>query len=489
MARAMLLHNNLDVQTEPANIITESPQVQNVAAAFDRIREDGEPLAARVSGTISRFHYSDHVFNRKGFNNHFQGAKRLRAGQYFVISGGDEVRRMAHLFFIKMGTRSASGYWRSNVVTRKKAPQDDQIVAVLGADAIYWHCGGMDTCGHILAVPIENMTGKISKIVFYNVENPEQPTRFPFEVIRTTGKAGAVTLTRLPNRHYLMAVWSDSDDLPPRLDFYLSRSTNFFDGFSSEVATWDRSNVQADFTRVQHADFGNFQTVNFIQQSDGKLFLIGLHNTSDAAPVVPGDNWIDLFEVDFSNGLPGAGAALAVPTITKIANKMLVEQGNQYNLDAAGGVYIDPSGELCVYGVYHWKTGGEIKLCEFSPRPASLQTLGQAEAGWIELFEHENFRGRMLRIYQDGKSNYANYDRVYVRGASFDDKVSSVRFQLPAGLRYILYKDSNYRGSKSVLTGDGALQEIADLRQQGFGDKVSSSRFETRDRISRAALI
>jgi hypothetical protein len=479
MASTILSHDDLQKQTEPADIVSENPAIENVVATFDNLRFAGDYLAARVDGGIRPFHYTNHVFNRAGLNNHFQGIKRLRAGQYIVVSGGDETRSLAHLFFIKMATKPANGFWRANIVTRKKAPGNDKITTVVNVDRVYWHGGGMDTTGDILAVPVESSAGNISKIVFYHVANPEAPRPFAFEIVRPHAKVGAVALTRLPNKHYLLAAWSDSDKEPlkPRLEIYLSRTTNFFDGFPDTFVTWDRRNVEADFTRVRHADFGNFQTVNFIRQSDGKLFLAGMHNTSDAAPVTPGDDWVDLYEVTFPSGMPGAGTPLSVPKIKKIANHKLAQGGKQYNLDAAGGIYFTPDEKLCVYAGFHWKVGGEIKFAEFSPAPASTQALAQTDSGWVELYEHDNFRGRMVRIYQDGDSHFRNYKRVYANGESFDDKVSSARFQLPPNVTYSLFKHRDYKGTRFDLVGNGAVQEIPDFKNIDFGDKVSSSRF------------
>lgn len=399
MASKIFFHNDLQMQTEPANMLCADPAIKDVVATFNNLRSDGDSLAAKVDEGISTFHYANHIFNRFGFNNHFQGIKRLRSGQHIVISGSDKKRSLSHLFFIKMGTRTTNGFWRSNIATRTTAPVGDKITTVVKVDPVYWHGGGMDTTGDILAVPVENSGNSNSKILFYNVANPEAPRPFPFEIDRPHGKAGAVALTRLPNRHYLVAAWSDSDNLPPRLEIYLSRTTNFFDGFPDTFVTWDRRNVEADFTRVQHADFGNFQAVNFIRQSDGKLFLAGMHNTSKAATFTRGDDWVDLYEVTFPLDMPGAGTALSIPKIKKVANKKLAQGGKQYNLDAAGGTYSTSDGNLCIYAGFHWKVDGEVKFAEISPAPSSV--LAQTDSGWIELSEHYDFGGRRVPVYQD----------------------------------------------------------------------------------------
>ena len=55
-----------------------------------------------------------------------------------------------------------------------------------------------------------------------------------------------------------------------------------------------------------------------------------------------------------------------------------------------------------------------------------------------------------------------------------------MRFQIPAGMRYRLFKDADYGGAQHDLVGTGRVVEIADLAAAGEGlggDQVSSSRW------------
>ena len=66
-----------------------------------------------------------------------------------------------------------------------------------------------------------------------------------------------------------------------------------------------------------------------------------------------------------------------------------------------------------------------------------------------------------------------------MQGSGFEDKVSSVRFQLPKGVDYVLYRHRRFEGDSLVLHGTGFVEEIKNLhRDYDFGDEVSSSRYE-----------
>jgi hypothetical protein len=63
--------------------------------------------------------------------------------------------------------------------------------------------------------------------------------------------------------------------------------------------------------------------------------------------------------------------------------------------------------------------------------------------------------------------NYADYDRL----EGFEDKASAVRWCIPPGWRYRLFKDKNFTGSINDLVGSGAKA------LGGFGDETSSSKW------------
>lgn len=469
--------------TASARRLDSNPTVANVRDAYSRIRTDGDYLRAWDGGEIPAWRYTANIENNLGLGNHFQGIQRLARGRYVVISGADPNRgpglpRASHLFVVRMGSRRARGPWGSNIVTKQRPPAADRIVRTICMDRRLWHAGGISVCGDVLAVPIESSSPERSHVVFYDMRDPKNPREFPRRVKRSRAKAGAAALTRLSNDHYVLAVWSDSDSKPRRLDFYLSTSTDLIDGFRPGPVTWYARDVQAG--EGQDANFSNFQAVNFVNQSDGRLYLIGLHNTSTEAPTRPGRDYADLYAVELGDGAYEEDPVLGVPTITKVGKRQFFCNDQQCNMDGAAGVYIDKGGEMHVYAAWHWRSDNLVRFNEYrSTRPTDAPPITRIGDAWIDLFEHRKFAGRRLSII--GRQNHAlrHFGEIAVQGSAFEEKVSSVRFQMPPGYEYALYEGRKYTGDILYLCGTGHVEEIPDLaRSYGFGDKVSSARYE-----------
>jgi len=136
---------------------------------------------------------------------------------------------------------------------------------------------------------------------------------------------------------------------------------------------------------------------------------------------------------------------------------------------------------------YSWFESGRFEdryqkcvagINKVTPAPP-VQDLGVTDIkdAWVEIFEHHNFRGSRLRI---DSSHHQRGIRDY-RHIRFTDKASSVRWQIPLGQAYRMYKDDNYRGNHIRLDGNGYIREIDNLkthyrRRHNLGDWASSSR-------------
>ncbi len=97
---------------------------------------------------------------------------------------------------------------------------------------------------------------------------------------------------------------------------------------------------------------------------------------------------------------------------------------------------------------------------------------------WVELFDDAGYTDRRLRIVGNSSSSIRNYKHKTVEGRrGFGDKVSSARWQIPAGYTYRLYEHDRYRGRVLRLQGNGRVQEIRRFSSHNFNDKVSSSRY------------
>jgi hypothetical protein len=501
-------------QTDPP-FVDENLPVENVENAFSNIRTRGEYMAVWDGDKIPYPKYMSADFsNQFGVNNHFQGIQRLRNSNYLVISGGDVYARRGHILIVKLGSRGEENGWRSNLIQSGYPPNTDTILKVIGVNShrvinqklgiksSQWHAGGISILGDILAVPVEGSKQKTgSKILFYNLREPEQPHIFPFAIDRPGIKASAVALTKLPNGYYLLAVLVASDKFPDHekkrrqkekgryLDFYISKTTDFREGFREKFTPWDVENVKN--TPKQDKNFSNFQNINFItQKNDNKLYLVGLHNNSPAEPILPfGRDYADLYTVEFDANLsasvfdPDPDKSVPIHKIKKVANKNFYCHDRQCNFDAGAGVYADSSGALIVYSCFHFIEDRMIKFNEYLPNPGNFaeRNLTDMNKAWIELFEHENFDGRWLSIRGEGDSTLKDYRQISVRRKSFNDKVSSARFQIPNGKVYRLFQDRDFKGKSFVLEGTGEVEEIQDLKdfkKRDFGDEVSSSKFD-----------
>lgn len=310
-------------------------------------------MAAHDGGSFPPPWYTTSVKNKLGFRNHFQGIQRLQNKNYLVVSGSNTNEPTSNLFIIKMDSQSAAGDWTSNILDGKVPPPGDSVVKALSIDSLLWHAGGLSALGEILAVPVYGSKPLHGKILFYDMKNPEKPQKLDIEIDRPGRKAYAVALTQLPNDFYLATVLSGRDHLPRLLDFYLSQSKNFLEGFHPDPVTWLASEVQA--RAIQDKNFSDFQSIALIFQSDGRLFLAGFHNTIPSLRVIPGKDYGDLFDVLFpAETLRETDPVLAKPSITKIANRQFYRKDGYCNMDAAAGLYINSSGSLTLYATTFW---------------------------------------------------------------------------------------------------------------------------------------
>jgi hypothetical protein len=468
--------------------------IGHVEAEFARLRAKGEYLGAHDGGMIDSLRYtSSGPGNYNGSENHFQGMQRLANGRFLVVSGGDWATPSSHLFVIKMGSRPKTGPWLANTRGQdKQPPATDKIVASVSIDSKMWHAGGMDVMGDVLAVPVEYPPPNTlpltrlanlpipkfwdaprSRIVFFDMKNPTTPKRLKPTIDRAGVKSTAVALCKLPNGFYLAVVFSAAG-----LDFYLSKTKRFNSGFRKRPTRWAIDRVRA--LEGEPRKFDGYQTINLINQSDGRLYLVGLHNTSGMAPTLGGDNNADLFTVD----IPGmhrkpenATDSGEAPVITRVSSVKVECKHRQCNMDAAAGVYVD-RGNLIIYSAYHWRQSGILRFNEFHGLTrAPKETITQIGDAWIELFEKRFFGGRFLTVRGPEDAKITNFGRVRAQGSGFDNKVRAVRFQLPIGSTYRLFRKQGFTEKVIDLKGTGRVAEIPDLEDEVDETDISSARF------------
>lgn len=540
--------------------------VPDVRRAFADIRPHADKLVC-WAGSVLPAVYSDN-----NLDVHFQGVQRLRRGRFLAITGSSPTA--SHLVIVAMASRNASGAFRSNCLRSADPPEGDRVVALEAISEEFKHAGGFQMLGDHLAIGVEE--DGASEVAFYDLTDPLKPqklysirrTNEDLDVKEDPATAGAVALAKLPgDGRYLLIVGRTNSNT---LDFYRSARRNLKNPGFEYMGSWRERYLMADSDDVDH-EFGNYQTINLIPQSDGRMFLVGLHNS---ALLDFGQDWADLFELEFTSGQR--------PVIIKVDKKHLYTT-DRISMDAGAGVSFGRGNGLHLYAVRHWAERGKITFNEFRPLPAevdapitdikdawaefyedtkfektclfveypnrdepeyvnfralkglggrpssvrwlipegwvldifdrrdhkgtraSLLGTGNIKAdpdlhvrgwndrivscryrpvtvtapadGWIELYDDAEFRDRRLTIRgtRDGKK--ADYGKERVEGKPFKKKVSSVRWQIPEGRTYRLYAEVNFEGPTLDLQGDGRLNEITDLRDEDFGDKVASSQY------------
>ena len=458
-------------------IYISNPTIDDVQKAFTRIRTSGDYMAVWANDHIRKPWYTTSIKNKMGFRNHFQGIARLPNKNYLVVSGSNVNEPMSSLYIIKLNSCAETGDWTSNIILNGQPPLDDGIVKTILLDSVLWHAGDLGVMGDILTVPIYGGKPLRGKIIFYNVSNPQKPQKLDIEINRPAQKAYAVTLVRLTNGFFLVAVLSDRDILKRRLDFYLSKSTNLLDGFEEKEVSWFTKNAKS--LDGKDSTFSDYQSINFIKQSDGRLFLLGLHNTIPSLRIIPGKDYGDLYEVKFPGKTTSESEPiLEKPEITKIARKQFYCKDGFCNMDAGAGLYISDSGEFSLYAVTFWLEDNKIKFTSFSSEPDSLSSfINDIQDAWIDFFEDENFEGHRLTLFGPQKSSIPDYENIYAQEQQFNKKISSVRFQIPIGFSYRLYEAKDYQGKYIDLNGTGKVQSIKKLEKLGFDNRVSSSRY------------
>lgn len=447
-------------------------KVDDVVKSFYMLPNKGDFMAIKEQQTFPSQEYTS-------VDNHFQGIQRLSKGDYFVISGGSGKDQIGNLFFVQLKTykgnsnaqRKINGPIGSNLIQHNhnagEYPKQDQIVYISkltkGAE---WHIGGLSICGDILSVPTESK--KNSTIRFLNVNLPESPTVFPKTIERKGMKAGAVSLIKLSNDRFLCIAFTDSDDKPPRFDFYLSQK--------NKLVFNENDFFSYPYERLIPSDneTPNLQSIQIIEQSDGKLYLLGAENTKKSAPIINGDNRIFLYLLELDEKTTrDTTPKIETPLITKVGHRSLDSGSNFYNMGAGTGIYVTPNHELALYATHHWRQSKSIRFGEFFPFLTIQNKIAHKTHDIrIELFEHSNFNGDCLRLYGNEINQIGDFGKIFVRGKSFNDKISSMRILLPDNKKIVLWVDIDFMGLSLEFSGTNGLQEIAFLNS--VGDQFSS---------------
>jgi len=457
-----------------------------------------------VSQFVTLSHHPDPISVNQGVGQdstlckHYQGVVRhygLDGTPYLIISrsgqrascafcGFDCSDDPAEVVFARMGTRPKHGErMRSNILNpnlsfKDTTPPSQDIIETsmvfdgTGNRTAWMHAGGMQLVDDVLVVPMERSypndsnTGSLVLIDVIDPANPRVINEFflPYQ-------AGVFAMAKDPvTDRYLMAV-SGGDT--KTLRWYETNSTDLFDpnlGINL-LDTWhvDDFNVPTDVKD----NWEKWQTLNFIRQTDGQLYLATTDNTS-AFDDDDGSHLAGLFRVTNS----GNNFNLVYQT----ERKLKLDDPRTGNAAASGGFYVSPSGQLILYTTEHENEGpndsircGELRSYNVSTFDAGYRD--PSSDSWIELYNDDSGwnnsnpdKSLMLDKIDYGLENWLDLDKE----DGWGDEPDSVRYRLPVGHQVLLFEDPNFNGSYLRLVGNGSIQSISKLDDYNFGDKIHS---------------
>jgi hypothetical protein len=365
------------------------------------------------------------------------------------------------------------------------------------------HPGGMSALGWHVIVALQKWTyagqwfsattppDSNPLVKIYDLWDPSWPTlRSSFLThigpVTSDGRgtdAMAAGITKLADGRFLMAVTKASPT--NQVEFYVSTGTSL-----------DAPDLFGAPNRLPDAVWatGGWQNINFITDCDsGNIYMLGFKGADGGVDAV------EMYRIDLFGSGTYPNATFTVNT-TFMDTKHLYCSDNygqdQCDLKAAAGSYVDPKGHVVLYGTGYsndggatsWvhgngtpsygsspSQGGYIRGVEFRERhgntgPAAVGCPTLADA-WVEFYEHPDFNANGENAGLVYRIDYADRDKRNAKDLNanlFNDKASSVRWCLPAGHSFAIYRD-RWAGASQYLKGSGDVRYISNLSNSVYG--------------------
>jgi len=470
--------------------------------------EDPPPGGFTVDDVVSQFmtlaHHPDPISVNQGVGQdstlckHYQGVVRhygLDGTPYLIISrsgqrascafcGFDCSDDPAEVVFARLGSRPKHGERiRSNILNPNLSfndttpPSQDSIETSMvfdgtGNRTAWMHAGGMQLVDDVLVVPMERSypnDSSTGSLVLIDVIDPANPR--VINELFLTYQAGVFAIAKdTTTGTYLMAV-SGGDT--KTLRWYETNSADLFDP-SLAINLLDTWNVDdLDVPANVNSNWEKWQTLNFIRQTNGQLYLATTDNTS-AFDDDDGSHLAGLFRVTRNGN--------SFNLVYQGERKLKLDDPRTGNAAASGGFYVSPSGQLILYTTEHENEGpnDSIRCGELRSINVSTANTGHRDPSsdsWIELYNDESGwndnspdKSLMLDKIDFGLENWRDLDDE----DGWGDEPDSLRFRLPAGHQVLLFEDQNFSGNYLRLAGTGSIQSISRLDDFSFGDKIHS---------------
>mmetsp|Transcript_87204 Transcript_87204/g.244085 ORF Transcript_87204/g.244085 Transcript_87204/m.244085 type:complete len:387 (-) Transcript_87204:61-1221(-) len=170
------------------------------------------PAGSAFSLTTGRQFPAGYSRGYPPYSEHFQGVQRY--GKYIYVSGSGETASQAQIIVCEVESRSDVGPMARGSDSGPKS--GDRVVKTVSFDREFWHAGGFSIFGSTLVVGTEagcsttdRMLGrceKASRIFFFDLADPANPSQLPYILERKGGTAGAVALTQEADGRFLLMV-------------------------------------------------------------------------------------------------------------------------------------------------------------------------------------------------------------------------------------------------------------------------------------------
>lgn len=428
----------------PSDINLDQIIVDDVLAQLNNFSPLANCLKVNISDNKLKVAYDTNYTHA----THFQGFIRTRDGKHIIVSGGDKKGQKGCVFVFKIDSvfnhrSDVTLDFGSNIAHRlAKLPEEDQLVEIVAiSNGNFWHVGGISAIGDLMVVPIEDGENNLSRIAFYSIANPLHPIHFnhlDIERDERFGKIGCAALFRLPNQYFIMAAWRDEGKVG-LFDIYFSKTTDINDGFHQvreEV-------IQVTFDKLGYnsKEKPQYQSIQFILQSDGSIFLVGfMGKNTYPVKLNGGSNSIDVYQVMVRPQDMSDNPSFDTITVQHLSTIKLASSSMYYNFEAAGSIYTI-NGRLAIYSPFYWADSHELKFAEFCQSLHTSDSEHYRES-IIELYEDKNLKGKCLRLY--GKFDNFDLINVSAQGTDFTKKVSSICYLLMPNESLILSTDDGH---------------------------------------------
>jgi len=232
--------------------------VKDIQESLSKINHTPKRQKIYLGSVFKDYEYSKNIWNLFGFFNHFQGILYEKELDRYVLTGGDRSSLKAHLIFVN---KINGNYIFTKKIDINTSPQN-------------WHPGAPVKFKDSYIIPIEEFwINRQSEIL---ITNFKKKTIFQNIPIAT----GAVSSYNYNDENILIG-----------FDMF---GTNFYKIIDGDIASLELIHKSDEII------FNGSNSI-VIDQCDNKKFIISFGNTNFLAPIISGNDFIQLYSFNPKN--------------------------------------------------------------------------------------------------------------------------------------------------------------------------------------------